>query len=238
MENFLIWAHRGASADAPENTLAAFRLAEQQEAEGIELDVQLCHDGVPVILHDETLDRTSNGRGPVARVALADLARLDAGSWFGSEFAGEPLPTLATVLDWAGTRIRLNLEIKDAAAGSALLDLLRNYPRARVLVSSFNHRLLEQLRREDPDLPLGFLLDSRFWRRSLARAMASRATSLHPRADQVSRPLIRACHAAGLRVYVWTVDRLDLARKLQRMGVDGVFSNHPGRLRRELAGPS
>jgi glycerophosphoryl diester phosphodiesterase len=222
-----VWAHRGASVRAPENTLAAFRAAEAAGADGIELDVHLCADGVPVVIHDETLERTTDGRGPVAAWPLAKLRQLDAGGWFAPEYAGEPLPTLEEVLAWAGERLRLNVEIKAAPAALAVLELLRRYPRARVLVSSFDHRLLARLRGLAPELPLGFLLDSPFWRGALRRAAACRAQSLHPRHDLVCRPLLAACRRHGLAVHAWTVDDPRRLHDLRRLGVDGVFTNDP-----------
>ncbi|HKI52210.1 MAG TPA: glycerophosphodiester phosphodiesterase family protein [Geothermobacteraceae bacterium] len=234
MSDFLLWAHRGASADAPENTLAAFALAEQQRADGIELDVQLSRDGVPLILHDEILERTTDGRGRVDQQNWSELRKLDAGSWFGSEFAGERLPSLAEVLEWADDRLLLNLEVKTPSVADALLRLLKQFPWARVLISSFDHRLLAALRNVAPDLRLGFLNDSRFWRRALQRATRARAVSFHPRVDQVSRPLLAACQAAELAVYPWTVDSAVVAHRLRGLGVAGVFSNRPGLLRREL----
>ena len=98
MNDFFIWAHRGASASAPENTLAAFRAAEAAGAAGIELDVHLSADGVPVVIHDETVDRTTDGHGPVAALTLCRLRQLDAGRWFAPAFAGEALPTLEEIL--------------------------------------------------------------------------------------------------------------------------------------------
>lgn len=230
-KELFIWAHRGASAAAPENTLAAFRLAETVGADGIELDVHLSRDGVPVVIHDETVDRTSSGRGPVRRLTRTALRRLDAGSWFSPAFAGEPIPDLRETLDWAGDRLRLNIEIKSAGAGEAVLALLSDFPEARVLVSSFDHRLLENLRLAAPDLPLGFLVDSRFWRQVVAAAERSRAESLHPRQDLLSPLLAAACRRAGLAIYPWTVDDRSSLRRLQRQRVDGVFTNCPGELR-------
>jgi glycerophosphoryl diester phosphodiesterase len=235
MPDFLLWAHRGASTDAPENTLAAFVLAERQGADGIELDVQLSRDGVPLILHDETLDRTTNGQGRADRLNWSELRGLDAGRWFGSEFAGERLPSLAEVLEWADDRLLLNLEVKDSAAVDALLTTLKQFPQARVLISSFDHKLLAALRSVAPDLRLGFLNDSRFWRRALQRATRARAVSFHPRVDQVSRPLLAACQTANVVVYPWTVNTAAVAHRLRGLGVAGVFSNRPGLLRRELS---
>ncbi len=229
--DLFIWAHRGDSAHAPENTMAAFAAAEAAGAEGIELDVHLSRDGVPVVIHDDRLERTTNGQGRIAAARLHELRRLDAGSWYGAAFAGERLPTLGEVLEWAADRLRINIEIKSSAAGKAVLGVLRDFPRARVLVSSFDHRLLAALRRDAPELPLGFLVDSRFWRTSLRRALASGAESFHPRQDTVSRAMLGACRGAGLAVHPWTVDDPERLAELVRMGVDGVFTNDPSMVR-------
>lgn len=226
-----IWAHRGASACAPENTMAAFLAAEGAGADGIELDLHLSRDGVPVVIHDETLERTTNGTGAVGQRTLAELRGLDAGSWFGPSFAGERLPTLAEVLDWADDRLRLNLEIKTAAAGRKVLAVLRDFPRCRALISSFDHRLLAALRSLAPLLPLGFLGETRFWRRGVVRATAAGGESYHPRQDLVSRQLVETCHRQGLAVFPWTVDAPGRARTLLRLGIDGMFTNEPARLR-------
>jgi glycerophosphoryl diester phosphodiesterase len=227
MENFFIWAHRGASARAPENTMAAFRAAEEDGVQGIELDLHLSRDGVPVVLHDEEVQRTTDGRGSVASLTLRQLRRLDAGRWFAPAFAGERIPTLSEVLSWAGDRLRLNLEIKSVEAAEAVQFVMADYPQCRVLISSFNHTVLEKIRATNSALPLAFLLESRFWRRSLARAAACRAESFHPRHDLLSQPLVSSCHQHGLKVVPWTVDRLDDLRRMRRLAVDGVFSNDP-----------
>lgn len=222
-----IWAHRGASGLAPENTMAAFTLAEQVGADGIELDVHLSRDGVPVVIHDETVNRTTNGRGGIVDVTQRELRELDAGSWFSSEFTGEPVPTLAEVLIWVEDRLRLNIEIKSAQAGRAVLDLLAEYPRARVLVSSFSHELLLAMRQWSPGLPIGFLIDSHFWRIALKRAVFCQAESFNPPAKHVSHLLVNACHRQGLTVFPWTVDGISHQNSLLRMGVDGFFTNFP-----------
>lgn len=232
---FHIWAHRGYSAVAPENTLAAFRAAETAGADGIELDIQLSRDGIPVVLHDETVDRTTDGRGTASDFTLPELRELDAGFWFDPAFAGEPLPSLEEVLAWAEGRLRLNLEIKAAAAGRAILDLLPSFPRVRLLISSFDHSLLESLHRARPELPLGFLLDSYFWRRALGRATACGAESLNPRHDRLSRPLLAACRKQGLAVYPWTIDDPRQAVRLWRQGVSGVFTNDPAAIGRAMS---
>jgi glycerophosphoryl diester phosphodiesterase len=222
-----IWAHRGASGLAPENTMSAFVLAEKLGADGIELDVHLSRDGVPIVIHDETVDRTTDSHGAISELSLLSLKELDVGSWFSTEFSGEALPTLADVLGWIENRLRLNIEIKSTQAGQAVLDLLSDYPQAKVLVSSFRHSLLFSLRELAPDLPIGFLSDSRFWRVAVKRATACRAESFHPPAKYVSRLMVNACHRSGLTVYPWTVDDVSRRNTLLRMGVDGFFTNLP-----------
>jgi len=216
--------------------MAAFALAELQGAHGVELDLQITSDGVPVVLHDETLQRTTDGRGRVDALSWTALTRLDAGRWFAPEFAGERVPSLEQVLDWAGDRMQLNLEIKDPAVATAMLDELQRFPRCRVLVSSFDHRLLERLRTVAADLPLGFLSDSRLWRRQVERASRCRALSFHPRADRVSRPQLVTCRRLGLAVYPWTVDSPGVARRFRSFGVSGLFTNTPGRMAAEFGG--
>lgn len=235
MADFFIWAHRGASARAPENTMAAFRAAEEDGAHGVELDLHLSRDGVPVVIHDEEVRRTTDGHGMVASLTLQQLHRLDAGRWFAPAFAGERIPTLEQVLDWAGDRLRLNLEIKSAEAGKAVQLALADYPHCRVLISSFNHDVLSKLHVSSPGLPLAFLLESPFWRRALARAAACRAESFHPRHDLLSYALVKSCHDQGLKVVPWTVDQPGDFRKMRRLGVDGLFSNDPRQIRQWLS---
>lgn len=225
------WAHRGASFCAPENTLAAFTYAVESGADGLELDIHLSRDGVPVVIHDETLERTTDGHGPVAEMTLPQLQQLDAGSWFATEFAGEPIPALQEVLQVFGGQLRLNLELKDFRAGIAVLELLSQYPAADIVVSSFNYDLLQRLRSEDGRLPLAVLFDSGSWHRAVKLAVDLSARSFHPAVNLVNRPMVAACARAGLPVHVWTVDNGAVAKSLVRAGVSGFFANDPATLR-------
>jgi len=226
-----LWAHRGASSHAPENTLAAFLAAAACGADGLELDVHLSRDGIPVVIHDETLDRTTDGYGPAALQDLQLIRQLDAGSWFAPEYAGERVPTLESVLNEFAGKLRLNLEVKEAGAGKAMLELLAQYPSADVVISSFNNELLRDLREQDHNLALAVLFDSGNWRQSLRLAGELSACAFHPRADKVNRPMIAACQRASLPVFVWTVDDPRYASSLFRSGVSGFFTNDPARLR-------
>lgn len=226
-----LYAHRGASVQAPENTLVAFRQAVEAGADGVELDVHLSADGVPVVIHDTTLERTTDGGGPVGHHTAAELMAMDAGRWFAPEFAGEPVPTLRQVLELLTGHLRINVEIKDAAAALATLDVLKEFPAAEVIVSSFNRGALTEIRRADQQVPLAVLSDSAGWYRLLGEAREIGASALHLRADLVTRPLVARFREAGLPVYAWTVDDPGRARSLLRAGIAGLFTNDPQGLR-------
>lgn len=207
--------------------MAAFRRALESGADGIELDLHLSRDGVPVVIHDETLDRTTSGHGPVEQSDATALLKLDAGSWFSQEFAGEPLPTLAEVLSVFSGKLRLNLEVKKFDAGTAVLDLLRQHVTADIVVSSFDHDLLGRLRSVDRTLPLAVLYEQGDWQRVLQNAVALAAQAFHPAADLVTPTMMAACSRVGMPVHVWTVDDPVLARDMARDGVMGFFTNDP-----------
>lgn len=234
MKEFFIWAHRGASAVAPENTCAAFAAAVQAGAAGIELDVQLTRDRIPVVIHDETVDRTTDGSGRVQDLSFAEIRRLDAGGWLGPSWRGEPVPSLETVLDRFGGKVRLNIEVKDARAGQLVAEMLQHCGTTSHVVSTFDRTLLQMLRNTDAMLPLAVLLDQSDWHRALALASQLKAISFHPRLDLLSRPMLSLCGQRGLPVFPWTLDEPLAARRLMQRGVAGVFTNDPARLIRIL----
>ena len=236
-------AHRGASAAAPPNTLAAFEAALQLGADGIEFDVRLCVDGVPVVIHDATVDATTDGSGAVGRLTLSELKELDAGSWFDPAFAGERIPALTEVLETLGGRMLLNVELK----GGALLNdrLARAVANAielhdlagHVLLSSFNPLILRRLQRYAPHLDTGLLTTSSAWLKSvIGRAMSpSGLAALHPHHTLVDQGYVRWARQHGYRVHVWTVDDPTEMRRLIRAGVDGIITNVPHVLHDVLA---
>jgi glycerophosphoryl diester phosphodiesterase len=231
----LILAHRGASRRAPENTMAAFRLAAQLGADGIELDVQLSKDGEAVVMHDSRVDRTSDGHGCVGDLTLAELRTLDAGGWYASEFAGERIPTLAEVLHELGPRLVLNVELKTAGlfGGGLEVEVVRLVEDAglgeRVILSSFDPLALWRVRRLNPHLSTGLLYapDSSLvvrgrWLQALARPAA-----LHPRWDTLDGSDVAAAHRQGLAVRPWTCDDPGGLRRLIAWGVDAIITNVP-----------
>lgn len=226
-----IIAHRGASGTCPENTLPAFRRAVELGAHMIELDVQLTRDGHPVVIHDQTLDRTTSGRGAVRRRTLAEIAVLDAGRWFAGRFAGARVPTLRDVL--AEIAIPINIELKAAGDDGLERRALETVEAAgalgRVLFSSFQAVSLRRVRGLSPKAELAVLWSGLSITRALTLAGSVNATSLHLRKTSAAPKAIAAGHAAGLTVRVWTVNApADFAR-LTSGGADGVFTDYPER---------
>jgi glycerophosphoryl diester phosphodiesterase len=238
----IVVAHRGASGEAPENTLAAFRLAVAQGARYVECDVHLSADGAPVVIHDEKVDRTTNGTGDVARLSLAELRALDAGGWLGRSFAGEQLPTLAEALETCAGKARMFVELK-RGGGVALVDAaLTAIERAAcdVAVISFGPEEVRVVAQRRPDLPLGFLigratLAQHGLERALRAAREMGASFFSPQQDSVDGTLIDAAHAVGLPVSVWTVDDAARMTELADLGADAITTNLPALALRTLA---
>lgn len=238
-----IFAHRGARAAAPENTLPAFARALELGADGIELDVQSSADGQLVVMHDFTLDKTTDGTGPVASQTLAELRGLDAGRKFGTAFVGTRIPTLAEVFDLVGTRCRINVEIKSMdVQGGPEADAVVALVRARnlfdqVIVSSFNPITLIKLRWLEPRLALGLLYEKPlppFLRGAwLSPILAPQA--LHPYHPLVDAEAVQWAQGRGLAVNTWTVNEVGEARRLAALGVDAIITDVPDVIRAGLA---
>jgi glycerophosphoryl diester phosphodiesterase len=231
--NVLVIAHRGASGHAPENTLAAFRKAVAQGATFIETDLQLSRDARFVAMHDPTVDRTTGGRGAVHDLTLADLRRLDAGSWFGSEFAGERIPTLDEIFEFSKKHdVVFYLELKPSGSWGgehALISSLRESEIPRTVVISFDAGILDTLRKIEPTLMTGLLYDGQI-EKPIERAVAIGARQLAVRGDLVSPALLTEARKNDLQVVCWTVNHPAHMRMLIDAGVDGIMSDYPDRL--------
>ncbi|HSU14214.1 glycerophosphodiester phosphodiesterase [Longimicrobium sp.] len=216
----LILGHRGAPREAPENTMRAFRRAMEQGADGIELDVQPSADGVPVILHDDTLDRTTDSRGDVADLAWESISAARAG--------GEPVPRLEEVAAWAAeSGAFLNVEIKRRGVEAAALAAIAEAGRTRAtLFSSFDVGSVAEVRRLDPSAACWLLTER--WSPAvleLARDLGVGGVCLH---DPLATPaVLETLRAASLGSVVWTVDKPGRIRALLRAGVAGIITNHP-----------
>ena|ERR1700736_2894090 len=230
----LVIAHRGAAGHAPENTLAAFKKSVALGATFIETDLQLSRDARFVAIHDPTVNRTTNGKGAVHELALEDLRRLDAGSWFGSEFLGERIPTLEEVLDFAKKHdVVFYLEIKPVAAWGgehALIGALRESGQiARVVVISFDPIILASVRNIEPTLMTGLLYDGQL-ENPLEKAASLGVRQLAVRGDLVSPTLLANAHRQDLQVVCWTINQPAHMRLLMAAGVDGIISDYPERV--------
>lgn len=235
----LVIAHRGDSAHRPENTLAAFAGALEVGATIVELDVQLTADGEVIVLHDVTLDRTTDGSGDVRRMSLAQVRRVSAGypDRFGSAWPGERVPTLAEVLVLVGERARVMVEVKTESVGDAedggiearTVEILRRFEMAeRVALISFDHRALLRLRRLAPEITRGQLFGRTTPAEALHAARDASCRILMPHKSQLSDALAQGAAAEGLMLATWVVDDPQELKQIARFGLYGVGSNRPG----------
>jgi glycerophosphoryl diester phosphodiesterase len=227
-------AHRGASGYAPENTLAAFRRALAQGVTFIETDLQLTRDAHFVAIHDETVDRTTGSHGSIHGMTLAEVRRLDAGSWFASEFMGERVPTLEEVLEFARKNdVVFYLELKPNGfwgGEHALISALRNSSEiARSVVISFDPSILAALRKIEPTVMTGLLYNGQ-GDNPFEKAVQIGARQLAVRGDLVTPNLLQEARKRDLQVVCWTVNSPAHMRLLATAGVDGIMTDYPDRL--------
>lgn len=227
----LVIAHRGASGTRPENTLAAFRRAAELGAPMVELDVQLTRDREVVVIHDLTLDRTTDGSGPVHERTLAEIERLDAGAWFDPAFRGERVPTLTQVL--AAIPSSVNVELKpigdDGLEPRALAAVEASGALGRVVFSSFDPEALVRLRQLSPVAEVAVLWDEGPLPEALRLAERVGARALHLRNKWVTPDTLSLAASSGLPIRVWTVNDAAEFHRLAAVGVNGVFTDYPER---------
>jgi glycerophosphoryl diester phosphodiesterase len=240
-----VWVvgHRGAMGYRPENTLASYEHALALGADWIECDVHLSRDGVPVVMHDETVDRTTNGHGLVRDHTLAELERLDAGSWFGAEYADQRVLTLQELLEFARSKDTvLDIEIKNAplyydGIEAAVVKALQNTRMTeQAIVISFDHRAVGKVKTLEARLATGVLYAGRPADGGLGLARLVNADALLPHYAYVTPEDTAAAHAAGLSVAPWATSDPPILKQLIAAGVDGIGTNHPDVLRQLLDG--
>jgi glycerophosphoryl diester phosphodiesterase len=231
----IIFAHRGASAYAPENTLSSFNLAVSQGADAIELDAQLTLDKQVVIFHDLSLDRTTNGTGHLALKTLAELRELDAGAFFSNKFTGEKIPLLEEVFEAVGKKTYINVELGKYPTPDVLLVqkvcalVVKHGLEDRVIFSSFFPANLKKTFQLLPQVPRGLLASKGMagaWARSFGFTFGEYA-ALHPHISDVDIQQILRVHRLKRRVHPWTVNNAEQLKHLKDWGVDGVITDDP-----------
>ena len=234
-ERPLVFAHRGAKRVAPENTLPAFEAARRLGADGIELDVQYSSDGKLVIVHDLTLEKTTNGTGRVTARTFEELRELDAGATFGPEFAGTRIPTLDEALETAAGELLVNIELKSlditgASIGVDVVEVVRRHNMAdAVVISSFNPFALRRSRQAGPELEHALLLsnDTAGWTRWELTLRHSRADGVHPELPMTTAKYVQTAHRRGFPVRVWTVNEEADMGQVAAFGVDAIITDAP-----------
>ncbi len=231
----LILGHRGAKKYAPENTLAAFTLALEQGADGVELDAQLSADGSVVVHHDVTLDRTTNGKGRLAQFSLAALRELDAGSFFSEKFRGEKIPTLDEVFESIGKHAVINVELANYSTPrnnlvEKVCELVKHHALQRsIIFSSFFAGNLKKAAVFMPEVPRGLLTQVNLlglWARSFGFNFGDYA-ALHPHVSDVTAQQVQRVHKLKRKINVWTVNAEEDIRRLIGWGVDGLITDDP-----------
>jgi len=230
----LIFAHRGANRVAPENTLPAFEAAIRLGADGVELDVQYSSDGKLVVIHNPTLEATTNGTGRVSAHTFEELRALDAGSHFAPEFAGTRIPSLDEVLALLKGKLLVNIELKvmdlSSDLGADVVTVVRALDMAdQVVISSFNPFALRRAKMAGPEIECALLLaaDLPAWMRWAATRRYSRADTLHPEHTMVDAAYMARARKLGMRVCPWTVNTEADARRLIALGVDAIITDVP-----------
>lgn len=233
-----VWAHRGARAEAPENTLPAFLRACELGADGIELDVMACATGELVVTHDFEVSRLSDGTGRVADLTLSDIKRLDFSNVFAGKFSGVSAPTLDEVVRAVPARILLNIEVKNerVKGGGEEIPLVRLIHEfdlvGRTIVSSFNPFVLRRIRTLDPRIRIGWLYENHppFYLHPKPVQALLRPDAVHPEFTAVTEETVELAHRRGFAVNVWTVNEDADMRRLIAWGVDGIITDRPDRL--------
>jgi len=235
-------AHRGASGTFPENTLSAFRAAIDAGADMCELDVQLSRDGSVVVIHDDSVERTTDGKGEVAELTLEDLKRLDAGAKFkgtiktGALKGIERIPTLDEVFALTSGKCGLNIELKAAGVEHQVAQIMQaRNAFSDSIVSSFDWEYLKKIQQLHFNIRIALLAEEKPVD-LMMNAVAMRAHAINPRWDMVTADLCKAAHERGLKLYTWTVDADARMRALIECGVDGIMTNYPERLRTVMGG--
>ena len=237
-DDFVVIAHRGASAYAPENTHSAFKTAIEMKAEMIELDLLLSKDGVPVVIHDQKLERTTGKSGDVSDFTLDELTALETGAWFDKKYAGEPFPTLEEVLAYTKDRIAVNIEIKheavtdkaeDGIVDKALQLVYKAGMEDQVIFSSFDYRVMEHLNELDPKMPKALLYEKSQSGDLSPKELVEKyvVDAFNCSYKELSEEWIAELTTNNIPFFIYTVNEKELMEKITKAGARGIFSDYP-----------
>ena len=237
LSTFINCAHRGASGHAPENTLLAMRMAIDMGADMAELDVQQTADDHLVVLHDDKLDRTTNGRGFLWQKSLPELQKYEAGGWFDLHYSGEPLPTLEQVINLVRGKMKLNIEVKlhghERNVARLVVETIRRLDFSKnCIVTSFSEEVADSIKALAPDLKVGYIFVKELFHEGMLNSPVD-IFSVH--AEMVDAAFMKKARAAGKEVHVWTVNNKSEMHRLMDLGVDGIITNYPDRLAEVIA---
>lgn len=235
-KKFLIIAHRGASAHAPENTIESFRLAKDLGADYIELDIQMSKDGHLIVMHDLTVDRTTDGTGNVKDLTLEEIKRLDAGSWFSDEFKGAKVPTLEEVFETFGHDINYKIEIKHpqiyVGIEEKLLRLLDKYhltgnvaAKGKVIIQSFDEDSLKKIHGIDDSFPLIQLMRKNEMDKYNLEEVKEYAIGVGPNHVAIDKTFIQRARNLGLLVHPFTINDIETINRLKKQGITSVITD-------------
>ncbi|MCS7229237.1 MAG: glycerophosphodiester phosphodiesterase family protein [Candidatus Kryptonium sp.] len=226
----LLIAHRGLSAIAPENTLSAFKIALRHKADMIELDVRITKDGTPVVIHDAKVNRTTNGTGKVKDLYLWLLRELDAGSWFHPKYKGEKIPTLEEVLELFAKKVPINIEIKssslkDRITEKVLAIVFEKQCEDKVLISSFDPRILKKIKKLTNEIPTAFLYHYPVYFNPIKTLKNLGTVALIHNYKFTTPNLVKKIHSAGFKIFVYTVNKPEDIKRMINFGVDGIITD-------------
>ncbi|MCR8658571.1 glycerophosphodiester phosphodiesterase [Paenibacillus endoradicis] len=242
VERVQVIAHRGTAGYAPENTMASFERAIEMNADYLELDIQLSKDNELVVIHDSTVDRTTNGSGAVKDFTLEELQSLDSGSWFNEKFEGQRIPTLGEVLAVCRGKIGVLIETKwpylYSGLEQKLADELASYhmhlPTERVIVQSFDQNSVKRFHAIMPQIPIGVLVeDEAILAEDKLTELAEYVAYVNPALELVTGEAIERIHSRGMKIFPWTVRSRNVIQPLLKLGVDGVITDYPDYLSQE-----
>ena len=230
--DFIIYAHRGASAYAPENTKVAFEKAIELKSNGIELDLQKTKDGKIVIFHDDYIDKKSNGTGKIEEYTYQELLKLDFGSWFNAKYKNEKIVLFEDFArDYLGKDLTFAIELKVLGIEKETLEIINKYKvHNNIYISSFLYDALENVRKIDSDIKLSWLIDDKISKENIDKILKINGNQICPKANLVSKEDIEIANNNGLGVRLWKINNEEIMKKVYKLNIEGMTVNFPDKL--------